>query len=498
MGIVLPHGVLFRGETEGKIRQRLIEKNYIDAIIGLPSNLFTNTPIPVAVLILKKNRKLTDPLLIIDASHDFIKVGKNNVLRERDTAKIVDTYVNKQEIHGYSHLASRQEIIDNDYNLNIPRYVETIDEEIPEDVDGHLLGGIPEQNLDRLTVLSSTTKQLLDDSLEQVRTGYVKLKVDVNDLKKSALLNKNITGEQERLSKTVKTYIDKYYPQLKQINSDTNLTELKSSMVDEIKQTLSQFANVDKYAGYQIVADLWQNNLEEDAEFIAANGFYGAGRTRKPNMVEKGSGSKKRTVQDGWLGAIVPNDLIANALYQDDKAKINELEQKVTDIESKLGELVEAAKIEDTPEYDALFDALKKNDDDEPQDSFESKKIKAALKKSEKGSDEANYLKQVKDLMAAKTKANRETKNAKADLQEAIYNRIEQLTDEEIDQLMQEKWFGNFEEKMVKLVTQPLLADLQTLEMLNDRYADTLDDIDNQISQAESELDKLMQDLMVK
>lgn len=293
MGIVLPHGVLFRGETEGKIRQRLIEKNYIDAIIGLPSNLFTNTPIPVAVLILKKHRKLTDPLLIIDASHDFIKVGKNNVLRERDTAKIVDTYVNKQEIHGYSHLASRQEIIDNDYNLNIPRYVETIDEEIPEDVDGHLLGGIPEQNLDRLTVLSSTTKQLLDDSLEQVRTGYVKLKVDVNDLKKSALLNKNITGEQERLSKTVKTYIDKYYPQLKQINSDTNLTELKSSMVDEIKQTLSQFANVDKYAGYQIVADLWQNNLEEDAEFIAANGFYGAGRTRKPNMVEKGSGSKK-------------------------------------------------------------------------------------------------------------------------------------------------------------------------------------------------------------
>lgn len=498
MGIVLPHGVLFRGDTEGEIRQRLIEKNYIDAIIGLPSNLFTNTVIPVAVLILKKNRKLTDPVLIIDASHDFIKIGKNNVLRERDIAKIVDTYVNKQEFSGYSHLASRQEIIDNDYNLNIPRYVEAIDVEIPEDVDGHLLGGIPKRDLARLTVLSSTTKKLLDDSLKEFRSGYVKLKVDIDELKKQALSNENITEEQAKLSEGVKAYINKYYQQLKQINKDTNLAELKISMVDNIKQVLSQFDNVDQYAGYQIVADLWERSLEEDAELIAANGFYETGRMRKPNMVVKGSGAKKRTVQDGWLGAIVPNDLIADVLYQDDKAKISKLEQRLSEIESELSELAEAAKTEDTSEYDALFDVLKKNDDDEPQDSFESKKVKNALKEVEKGNSEYDYLKRVNDLMSTKTKTNREIKNAKANLQEAIYNRIEQLTDEEIDQFMQKKWFGSFEKKMGKLVTQPLLDDLQTLKMLNDRYADTLDDIDNQISQAESELDVLMQDLVVK
>ena len=185
-------------------------------------------------------------------------------------------------------------------------------------------------------------------------------------------------------------------------------------------------------------------------------------------------------------------------LYQDDKAKISELEQKAADVESELGELVEAAKTEDTPEYDDLFDVLKKNDDDEPQDSFESKKVKAALKESEESSDGTGYLKRVSDLMAAKTKVNRKIKNAKADLQEAIYDRIEKLTNEEIDQLMQEKWFGGFEEKMVKLVTQPLLADLQTLAILSDRYADTLDDIDSQISQAEADLNSFMQDLVVK
>ncbi len=496
MGIVLPHGVLFRGDTEGKIRQGLIQKNYIDAIIGLPSNLFTNTGIPVAVLILKKNRNLSDPVLIIDASRGFIKAGKKNVLRECDIAKIVDIYVDKQELQGYSHLASRQEIIDNDFNLNIPRYVEAIDEEIPEDLDGHLFGGIPESNMSHLAILSSTTKKILDDSLEQIRPGYVKLKVSVDDLKKQVLSNENITEEQERLSEAVKEYVDVYYPKLKQVNKDTDLAELKLEMGSDIKQVLSKFANVDQYAGYQVVADLWENVLEEDAELIAANGFYEAGRMRISNMVEKGSGAEKRTVQDGWIGAIIPNGLIADVLYSNDKTKISELEQKISDIESKLSELVEAAKIEGTAENDTLFDVLKKNDDEVPQDSFESKKVRDALKGSEKGNIEIDLLRQVNDLIAAKTKSNRSIKNSKVELQKAIYNRIEQLTDDEIDQLMQKKWFSDFEIKMLKLVTQPLLNDLQTLKMLNDRYSDTLDDIGHKISQAETELYSLMQDLV--
>ena len=139
MAIVLPHGVLFRGASEGEIRKRLLEKNYIDTIIGMPSNLFTNTGIPVVVIILKKNRRLEDPVLVIDASHNFVKIGKQNVLQEKDIAKIVDTYVNRLGEEGYSHLASRKEIIENEYNMNIPRYVSSIDNEIPHDVDAHLL-----------------------------------------------------------------------------------------------------------------------------------------------------------------------------------------------------------------------------------------------------------------------------------------------------------------------------------------------------------------------
>ena len=154
MAIVLPHGVLFRGGAEAEIRKRLVDKNQIDAIIGLPGNLFTNTGIPVCIIILKKNRTLGEPIQIIDASKNFVKVGKNNVLQEKDIAKIVDAYIYKTDIAGYSHVTTIDEIKKNEYNLNIPRYVEDVNKDIPQDVEAHLYGGIPHKNLEGLTLLN--------------------------------------------------------------------------------------------------------------------------------------------------------------------------------------------------------------------------------------------------------------------------------------------------------------------------------------------------------
>lgn len=210
MAIVLPHGVLFRGAAEGEIRKRLLDKNYIDAIIGLPSNLFTNTGIPVCVLILKKNRDLSDPVLIIDASRNFIKVAKQNVLQEKDIAKIVDVYTNKTEIKGYSHLATRKEIQDNEYNMNIPRYVEAIDTEVPHDVDAHLLGGIPEKNIKDLKVLQSLVKDVMTSSLVQIRPNYVELKCSISELTDKILSNEHIHELTADLKGKTEKYIDKY------------------------------------------------------------------------------------------------------------------------------------------------------------------------------------------------------------------------------------------------------------------------------------------------
>lgn len=498
MGIVLPHGVLFRGSSEGDIRQRLLEKNYIDAVIGLPSNLFTNTGIPVVIMILKKNRSIDAPVLIIDASNSFIKVGKQNVLQEKDIAKIVDVYVNKTEIHGYSHLADREEIRKNEYNMNIPRYVESIDSEISHDVDAHLFGGIPQSNIDDLSVLQSLVPEVLKSNLQTIRPGYVTLKKSVNELTEEILNDAHITSISSEIRAKTEMYIAKYFDVLRNIDSSTDLRELMDEMLESIKETLKNYKFIDVYNGYQIIAEVWKNALIHDTEIIANEGFYNAGRTREPNMITKGSGKNKREEQDGYVGCIVPNDLIATELYSEEIKAIDEKKNDVQNIDGELSELVENAKVEDSVENNALFTALKKNENDEPGDSFDSKSLKAALKEAKKDSEDYKLLKKVDNLLSRKSFLNKDIKNEEKELKDAVQERILSLTDEEIDKLMFKKWFGNTANQMVDLIKIPLKAELDIIEMLQERYGDTLSDIDNEIESLMKEFEALRTELVVE
>lgn len=492
MAIVLPHGVLFRGSAEGEIRERLLEKNYIDTVIGLPSNLFTNTGIPVVVMILKKNRKLGAPVLVIDASRSFIKVGKQNVLQEKDIAKIVDTYVERREEEGYSHLATREEILENQYNMNIPRYIETIDEDIPHDVDGHLYGGIPQKNINDLKVLQSTVPDILAKVLQEKRAGYMVLVKSVEEVSEDILHDERIVAISKEIGEKTKNYIDKYWDILRNIDSTSDLKQLMDEMLIEIKEILSQFMHIDVYDAYQIVAEIWKNALTHDTEVIVSSGFYSAGRTREPNMVTKGTGDKKREEQDGWVGSIVPNDLIAKRLYSNELEAIEKKKTKVQEIEAELTDLVEATKVEDSDEANALSDTL-----NEAGEAFENSKVKAELKKVKKGTVEYELLKKVEKLFTDKSDFNKAIKAEEKALKEAVQERILTLTDEEIDNLMYEKWFGNTVNTMVGLVEIPLKSELNTLQMLHNRYSDTLSTLDEEIKDLESALEDLINDLVV-
>lgn len=194
MAIVLPHGVLFRGGAEGEIRKRLIKKNYIDTIIGLPSNLFTNTGIPVVVLILKKNRELNESVLVIDASKNFTKIGKQNVLLEKDIAKIIDTFIERRFEEGYSCLVSREVVLENDFNMNIPRYLIGKNDEIIHDVDAHLFGGIPERDIQNLKILNKIVADILANYQEPYRPGYIKLTREISELTKEILIRQLTLG----------------------------------------------------------------------------------------------------------------------------------------------------------------------------------------------------------------------------------------------------------------------------------------------------------------
>ena len=449
-------------------------------------------------MILKKNRSLGDSVLVIDASRSFIKVGKQNVLEEKDIAKIVDTYSNRTEIIGYSHLATREEIIENDYNMNIPRYVEVTNSEIPHDVDAHLFGGIPQKNIDALHVLNLSVPDILKNSLHSIRPGYVKLVKTVDALTDEVLHDNRIINRTKEVETKVEEYISKYWDLLRNVNGITNTIQLREAMLYEVKQLLSSFKFIDVYDGYQIIADIWKEAFTHDTELIAASDFYTVARTREQNIVTKGTGKNKREEQDGWIGSIIPNELIAESLYTEELNEIESKQSRVQEVDIELSELVEAAKVEDTDENNALYEAIKKNEEDEPQDSFENKTVKAELKNATKGTIEYDLLKKVDELLTEKAMLGKAIKAEEKTLKEKVYDRILSLTDEEIDDLVYEKWFGNVVADLVNLVTIPLKADLRTLDILNKRYANTLSELDTEIRTLEEAFETLMSEMVVE
>ncbi len=497
MSIVLPHGVLFRGGTEGEIRKKLIDKNRIDAIIGLPNNLFTNTGIPVVVMVLKKNRKNDEPVLIIDASNNFIKVGKQNVLQEKDIAKIIHTYRDRGGVPGYSYAATREDIIRNDYNLNIPRYVENISLDIPHDVDAHLFGGIPKKNIDELVAMNTLSKNILDKYIKTVRSGYVELNDDFERIEQAILSSEKVLEVANSVKLRARNYADKYMNIVSKLSGLENIRTLKSDMHLEMLDILERYEFIDEYDGYQVVADIWNNALNHDSEMIANADFYTVGRMREPRIVTKGSGKNKREEQDGWNGVIVSNEIVKKLLYKDEVNNINGKKNRLQMIDEKLTELAESAMEEDTFENNVLFDVLKKNEEGDAQPIFDAKYVKAELKVCEKAMENFELLKKVDSLLVEKASLIKKIKEDESQLTKAVEERIEKLTDTEIDEIMYEKWFGTFVEDITELTLRTLKNELEILEMLHVRYSQTMESIDDEIEELMKSFNSMQQKLVV-
>jgi len=497
MSIVLPHGVLFRGGTEGEIRKKLVDKNRIDAIIGLPNNLFTNTGIPVVVMVLKKNRKNDEPVLIIDASNNFIKVGKQNVLQEKDIAKIIHTYRDRGGVPGYSYTATREDIIRNDYNLNIPRYVENISLDIPHDVDAHLFGGIPKKNIDELVAINALSKPILDKYIKTVRSGYVELSDDFERIEQAILSSEKVFEVANSVKLKAKNYADKYMNIVCKLSGLENIRTLKSDMHLEILDILEGYEFINEYDGYQVVADIWNNALNHDSEMIANADFYTVGRMREPRIVTKGSGKNKREEQDGWNGVIVSNEIVKKLLYKDEVSNINGEKNRLQMIDDELTELAENAMEEDTFENNVLYDVLKKNEEGDAQPIFDAKYVKVELKACEKAMESFELLKKVDSLLVEKASLIKKIKEDELQLTKAVEERIEKLTDTEIDEIMYEKWFGTFVEDITELTLRILKDELEILKMLHVRYSQTMESIDDEIEELMKSFNSMQQKLVV-
>lgn len=335
MTIVLPHGVLFRGGEEGSIRQNLIEYNHIDAIIGLPANIFFGTGIPTIIMVLKQKRD-NDDVLIIDASKGFVKEGKNNKLRASDIKRIVDAYTSRATIPKFSRAVSREEIRANEYNLNIPRYVDSSEEAEHWDISSLMFGGVPEVEVAELSEYWEAFPTLRFELFVPKSEGYVSPASD--DIRGMIQRNSDVQSFSSKYASVFADFGDYLKDKLVVSWDSVNRVRVEEEIGKEIFSRLATIPLVDRYNVYELLDENWQK-ISADLEVLQSEGFEKC-RSVVPNYVLKKKGEEYVEEIDGEIGYILPFALIQQTYLPDVYAALSQKEEQLSAISSEIEELV--------------------------------------------------------------------------------------------------------------------------------------------------------------
>jgi type I restriction-modification system, M subunit len=486
MTIVLPHGVLFRGGEEGQIRKNLIENNHIDTIIGLPANIFFGTGIPTIIIVLKQKRENTDTL-IIDASKGFIKEGKNNKLRASDIKRIVDAVMNRESIDKFSRLVSREEIRSNDYNLNIPRYVDSSEPAETWDIYASMFGGIPMIEIDGLEEYWKAFPNLKSALFTNSDIPYVELATE--DIKNTIKNHADI----KTFENAFKDAFADFHLYLKEEWIEkmeyVEISKSENVISENIFKRLDQVPLIDKYEAYQILDDEWRK-IAVDLEIIQTEGFA-ATKKVDPNLVTKKKDGKEQEIQDGWVGRVIPFELVQKELLSDRYKELREKEARLAEIPSLYEEI-----IEDLTEEEKDGQVLNDNND-----AFVPKEVTKKLKelKKEAPTEEVksfiDKLDRYERLSKEEKDLKKEIKNETAKLHMLTKETIENLTDSMVCELLDKKWIGNLLESINKLpdtIVDNLVSKIQALES---KYKTTYFELEKEIKETEMKLASMIDEL---
>lgn len=480
MNIVLPHGVLFRGGEEGEIRKNLIENNKIDAIIGLPSNIFFGTGIPTIVMVLKQKRT-NDDVLIIDASKGFIKEGKNNKLRDSDIKKIVDTFKNRLSIDKYSKVVSRDEIRQNEYNLNIPRYVDSSEKAEGWDIYALMFGGIPENELSDYNEYWNAFPTLRADLYSKAGNSYYALNTD--DVKGTIKNNKDVRAFIEEYKNAFNGFDEALENILIKNIESINISMAEILIGDEIFRRIKDKPLVNAYEAYQLFSDEW-NTVSVDLEIIQTEGFE-ATKKVDPNLVSKKKDGKEVEVQDGWAGHVIPFSLVQDKILYAEKKALSDKENRLLDIKSLYEELLEEFN-EDEKEMDFIT---------EDRDAFVNSEVIKASKNKELEEETLAKLKKVVDIIDEEKKLKKEIKTLNAELENETKKRIEELTDTEVIELLKDKWITPIV-KGLDVIPNRIIESLSSkMESLVKKYELTFSDVEKEIAETEKALRDMLDDI---
>jgi len=490
MTIVLPHGVLCRGGEEKKIRQTLIEQDKIDTIIGLPANMFFGTGIPTIIMVLKKER-INKDVLIIDASKGFTKDGNKNKLREKDIKKILDTIFSRVSIDTYSKVVSKEEIIANDYNLNIQKYV---DSSIPEDYDdiyGSMFGGIPNEEIHALKDYWDAFPTLKSQIFKHTDIPYSEIVQE--DIEKIIYHNKDVKQYLKEYKHTFEDMHGYLKQELIDKNQTLNIYQEKEVIVEKIREKFHKIELVDFYDAYQIFSDNW-NAIVLDLEILQKEGLPALNMV-EPNMKYRKNKQKElEEYQDGWIGKILTFELVQDAFYKKDKETLEKLSGEVSTLEAQKNELIDSIdvnnKISILKEESEEIDTKKLND--------AMKKIQKEVKNGaefEEGSYEAIIVK-ISEVNNTIKKHKNEIKKMKIELEEKTKQKIETMETAEALKLLEKKWIIPLCEELESLPEIMLKDFLKRIQYLENKYKKSFKELDIEIKTVERELSQMLNELI--
>lgn len=329
--VILPHGVLFRGNAEAEIRKNLLQRKWIKGIIGLPANLFYGTGIPACIIVIdKENAEDREGVFMMDASKGYIKDGNKNRLREQDIHKIVDAFNRQWEIDKFCRLVPYNEIEKNEYNLNIPRYIDTQEEEDIQDLNAHLNGGIPQKDIDALQEFWTVYPNLRKDLFTPIREGYAKLNVEKSAIKSTIFEHSDFMQYDTQLNSLFEDFKSVNHAKMNAISSDTKPKDFIKTISEDILERYGNKPLIGQYDIYQHLLDYWNETLKDDVYLIIEDGWV----AKVKRILEK---NKKGTeVDKGWTCDLIPKELVINRFLASDYQELVSIETELESIQAEI------------------------------------------------------------------------------------------------------------------------------------------------------------------
>lgn len=467
--IVMPHGVLFRGNAEEEIRRNLITKGYIKGVISLPPNLFYGTGIPACILLLDKEQAGTRKgIFMIDASQGYMKDGAKNRLRHQDIRKIVDVFNGQDEIPGYSRLVPYDKIRENEYNLNIPRYIDTSEPEVIQDIEAHLKGGIPNRDIDALenfwSVLPSLKKDLFEPS---DREGYSELNVEPEDIRPIIENNPDYQDFISKVNSRIAQWWSDSQSMIEVLENGLSPKQFIGNLSEQLLESFRGFQLINKYDVYQRLMYYWTQTMQDDVYMI---------------------------VQDGWVPnqALIPPNILSEHFFSQELANIEELERKLAEISQKKIEL----ELEHGSDEGLLSEVIS------AAGNITKSGLKNRIKEIDEDpeyEDELSILLSYQDLNNQESKLNQSIKKFENALSDRVKSKYSHLSITETKQIViTNKWFSYIQDGLFEQ-TKNILANInfQTKEIAN-RYSNSLSTIDNMVNHYRSLTNKHLEDLGFK